>query len=60
MDFLEVEDLADIKTAKPPKTQAQLDRETYEQMLENDRLEQNVTDEQRQKTAKCLLKVMDY
>lgn len=40
MEFLDVEDIRDIKTASTaPKTQAQLDRNTYEQVLESDRLE---------------------
>ena len=61
MNFIEVEDLKDIKTSgNAPKTQAQLDRETYEQILENDRLEIYVSDKDREKTAKCLLKVLDY
>ena len=61
MEFIEVETIKDIKTiANAPKTQAQLDRETYEQILEKDKLELNVSDAEREKTIKCLLKVLDY
>ena len=45
MDFLEVEDIKAIATAKVPQTQGQIDRENYEDALERDRLEQMVTDE---------------
>lgn len=61
MDFLDVEDINSVRTdIMPPKTQAQLDRDTYEQILEKDSLELLVTDEQREKTLRCLMKVLDY
>lgn len=44
--FLEVEDIKSMpKTGAPPKTQAQIEREQYEAMLEKDKLEINVTEE---------------
>jgi hypothetical protein len=61
MEFIEVEDIKQVRTEiKPPKTKAQIDRETYEEVLEQDKLEQMISEEQRQKTIKCLLKVMDF
>ena len=61
MEFLEVEELYNVKTeAKAPKTQAQKDREQYEKVLEEDNFEINVTEEERHKTMKCLMKVLDY
>lgn len=30
MEFIEVEDLRTVSTVAPPKTQAQIERETYE------------------------------
>lgn len=60
MEFIEVEDLKTVATVAPPKTQAQIERETYEQVLENDKFEIMVTEEQRKKTVKCLLKVIDF
>lgn len=60
MEFLEVEDIKSITDVKPPKTKAQLERETYEEVLENDKQGLKVSDEQREKTIKCLFKVLDY
>ncbi|CDW91304.1 UNKNOWN [Stylonychia lemnae] len=60
MEFLDIEDIKTVKDVKPPKTQAQKDRENYEEMLEKDRLELLITDEHRQKTMKCLLKCLDF
>eukprot|EP00347_Sterkiella_histriomuscorum_P000438 403375862 len=60
MEFLDVEELQTVKTVSAPQTQAQKDRETYEEVLEKDRLEMFVTDEHRKKTIKCLLKVIDF
>lgn len=45
MDFLDVEDIKTIKDVKHLKTQAQIDRENYEMLLEADKKEILVTDE---------------
>lgn len=60
MQFIEVEDIKTIKASGAPKTQDQLDRENYEEVVEKDKNEVYVTDEQRKKTIKCLLKVLEY
>lgn len=60
MEFLEVEDIKQVTDVRPPKTQAQIDRETYSKMLEEDKIEINVTEQERVKTMKCLMKVLDY
>ena len=60
MNFIEVEDLKRPPTVEHPKTQLQKDRENYEEALMNDKEEQDVSEEQREKTIKCLFKILDY
>jgi hypothetical protein len=60
MNFLEVDDLRFIGKAEPPKTREQIAKDTYEEVLKSDEVEINVPQEQREKTIKCLMKVMDY
>ena len=60
MQFLEVETIRSVTSAPVPQTKEQEAKETYEEVLKNDKEELQVPDEQREKTIKCLLKVLDY
>lgn len=60
MQFLEVETLKSVGIAPPPKTKDQLAKESYEEVLKQDEIEQDISEEQREKTIKCLMKVLDY
>ncbi len=61
MSFIDVEDIKAISTsAQAPKTQAQLDRDTMQQVLDNDKYDNDLVEKEREKTVKCLLKVMQH
>lgn len=64
MHFLEVEDIRILRTqADPPKTEAQIEREQLEEVIradEESKKWEKVTDEQREKTIRCLFKILDY
>ena len=60
MDFIEVEEIQRVLPTCAPKTQDQVDRENYEEVVERDKNEVYVTEEQKKKTIKCLLKCLDY
>ena len=63
MQFIDVETISTVKLAPPPKTKQQIEREEYEEVVKKDSLRQDpvdVTAEQKEKTIKCLFKVLDY
>ena len=64
MHFLEVEDIRSLRVqAEPPKTEAQIEREQLEEVIradEESKKWEKVTDEQREKTIRCLFKILDY
>lgn len=64
MTFLDVEDIRALRLpTDAPKTEAQKDREQLEEVIRADELSkqyEKVTDEQREKTIKCLFKVLEY
>lgn len=60
MEFLDIEDIKVVKDVKPPKTKAQIEREEYEEILEKDKWELLITNDQRKKTMNCLLKCLDF
>jgi hypothetical protein len=64
MAFLDVEDIRALRLpTDAPKTEAQKDREQLEEVIRADELSkqyEKVTDEQREKTIKCLFKVLEY
>ena len=72
MQFCDVDDLSEDQfqqrnsknkkekeKLKPPKTAQQIVREDYIAKLEDDKKLQSVSEEERQKTIKCLLQIMD-
>ena len=64
MNFLEVEDIRSLRLpTDPPKTEAQIEREQLEEVIradEESKKWEKVTDEQREKTIKCLFKILEY
>jgi hypothetical protein len=60
MHFLEVEDTKAISTLPPTKPTLSDQELSYEEVLKKDLEEQSVPEEQREKTMKCLMKVLDY
>ncbi len=60
MDFLEVEDIHTIRTALPPSKREKEAVLTHEEVIKMDEVERNIPAEEREKTIKCLLKVLDY